>query len=71
MNAGVKERFGLGKTLSAVKNIRAVRKQHMVHNAYLPKMEIDPQTYAVRADGQLLTCEPAKVLPMAQRYFLF
>ena len=48
-----------------------VRKQHLVHNDYLPKMEIDPQTYAVRADGQLLTCDPATVLPMAQRYFLF
>jgi urease subunit alpha len=68
---GVKERFGLAKTLAAVKNIRGVRKQHMVHNSTLPKMEIDPQTYAVRADGQLLTCEPATVLPMAQRYFLF
>jgi urease subunit alpha len=54
-----------------VKNIRGVRKQHMVHNAYLPNMEIDAQTYAVRADGQLLTCEPATRLPMAQRYFLF
>ena len=69
--AGVKERFGLAKNLSAVKNIRGVRKQHMVHNAYLPRMEIDPQTYQVRADGQLLTCEPASSLPMAQRYFLF
>jgi len=64
-------KYGLQKQLSAVKNIRAVRKQHMVHNAALPVMEIDAQTYAVRADGQLLTCEPAKVLPMAQRYFLF
>ena len=54
-----------------MKNIRGVRKGDMVHNAYLPKMEIDPQTYEVRADGQLLTCEPATVLPMAQRYFLF
>jgi urease subunit alpha len=71
LDAGIKERFGLAKTLSAVKNIRNVRKQDLVHNAYLPKMEIDPQTYAVRADGQLLTCEAAKVLPMAQRYFLF
>ena len=69
--AGVKERFGLAKTLSAVKNIRSVRKQHMVHNNYLPSMEIDPQTYLVRADGQLLTCEPATGLPMTQRYFLF
>jgi urease subunit alpha len=54
-----------------VKDIRHVRKHHLVHNDYLPKMEIDPQTYAVRADGQLLTCEAANVLPMAQRYFLF
>ncbi len=69
--AGIKDKFGLAKGLSAVKNIRGVRKQHMVHNAYLPKMEIDAQTYAVRADGQLLTCEPATSLPMAQRYFLF
>ncbi len=69
--AGIKERFGLQKTVSAVKNVRGVRKQHMVHNHYLPKMEIDAQTYAVRADGQLLVCEPAKTLPMTQRYFLF
>jgi urease subunit alpha len=69
--AGVHERFGLQKTISTVKNIRGVKKQHMVHNHYLPTMEIDAQTYAVRADGQLLTCEPAKTLPMAQRYFLF
>ena len=69
--AGIKDMFGLAKNLSAAKNIRGVRKQHMVHNAYLPKMEIDAQTYAVRADGQLLTCEPATSLPMAQRYFLF
>jgi urease subunit alpha len=71
MDAGIKEHFGLAKTLSAVKNIRGVRKQHMVHNSYLPTMEIDAQTYSVRADGQLLTCEPAVSLPMAQRYFLF
>jgi urease subunit alpha len=69
--AGIKERFGLAKNLCAVKNVRQVRKQHLIHNGYLPKMEIDPQTYAVRADGQLLTCEPAKSLPMTQRYFLF
>ena len=69
--AGIQERFGLAKTLSAVKNIRGVRKQHMIHNGYLPKMEIDAQTYLVRADGQLLTCEPATSLPMTQRYFLF
>ncbi|HZN47799.1 MAG TPA: urease subunit alpha [Ramlibacter sp.] len=71
LDAGVKEKFGLAKNVSAVRDIRRVRKQHLVHNDYVPKMEIDAQTYAVRADGQLLTCEPAQVLPMAQRYFLF
>ncbi|HVZ45110.1 MAG TPA: urease subunit alpha [Ramlibacter sp.] len=69
--AGVAERYGLAKTVAAVRGIRGVRKHHLVHNGYAPRMEIDAQTYAVRADGHLLTCEPAKVLPMAQRYFLF
>jgi urease subunit alpha len=69
--AGVKERLRLAKPVAAVKDIRRVRKSHLVHNDYVPAMEIDAQTYAVRADGQLLTCEPATVLPMAQRYFLF
>lgn len=69
--AGVGERYGLKKQLSAVKNVRGVRKKDLIHNGYAPKMEIDAQTYAVRADGNLLTCEPAKLLPMAQRYFLF
>ncbi len=64
-------KFGLHKTLSAVKNIRTIGKKDMIHNHYLPVMEIDAQSYAVRADGQLLTCEPAASLPMAQRYFLF
>ncbi|NUN60604.1 MAG: urease subunit alpha [Burkholderiaceae bacterium] len=71
LNAGIGERFGLAKRLSAVHNIRGIRKRDMVHNSYTPQMEIDAQTYTVRADGQLLTCEPATVLPMAQRYFLF
>jgi urease subunit alpha len=68
---GVHERVGMKKNVGVVKNIRQVRKQHLIHNGALPVMEIDPQTYAVRADGVLLTCEPAKSLPMAQRYFLF
>ena len=68
---GAAAALGLRKTLSAVKGCRTVRKSDMVHNGYLPVMEIDAQTYAVRADGQLLTCEPAVSLPMAQRYFLF
>lgn len=69
--AGAAERYGLRKMVSAVKGCRSVKKADMVHNAYAPRMQIDPQTYHVRADGQLLTCEPATVLPMAQRYFLF
>jgi urease subunit alpha len=68
---GAAESHGLHKHLSAVKGCRTVKKQHMLHNAYTPLMQIDAQTYEVRADGQLLTCEPATVLPMAQRYFLF
>ena len=68
---GIGERYGLHKTLSAVKNIRGIGKRHMLHNDYAPHMDVDAQTSAVRADGQLLTCEPASVLPMAQRYFLF
>src|SRR6516225_2702669 len=69
--AGVPARAGLRKAIATVKGCRTVTKRDMVHNAWLPKMEIDAQTYEVRADGQLLTCEPATALPMAQRYFLF
>ena len=68
---GAAESYGVHKHLSAVKACRSVRKADMVHNDYAPSMQIDAQTYEVRADGQLLTCEPASVLPMAQRYFLF
>ncbi len=63
--------YGLTKRLAQVKGCRSVKKADMVHNHYTPHMDIDAQTYAVRADGQLLTCEPAHELPMAQRYFLF
>jgi len=70
-DAGVKQRYGLAKTLGVARNIRGVRKKDLIHNGLTPKMEIDHQTYAVRADGVLLSCEPATVLPMAQRYFLF
>ncbi|MFN3887275.1 MAG: urease subunit alpha [Aquabacterium sp.] len=69
--AGLPEQYGLKKTIVGVKGCRTVKKADMVHNHYLPKMEIDAQTYQVRADGQLLVCEPATELPMAQRYFLF
>jgi urease subunit alpha len=61
----------LVKPLMAVKNTRRLRKQDMVHNGATPVIDVDPETYAVRADGELLVCEPAAVLPMAQRYFLF
>jgi urease subunit alpha len=71
LKAGVRERFGLQKQTIAVQHCRSVTKAQMVHNSYLPKMEVDPQRYTVRADGELLTCEPATELPMAQRYFLF
>ncbi len=71
LGAGLHEQLGLQKAVSAVKGCRGVTKHDMVHNAYLPRMEVDAQTYQVRADGVLLTCEPAAVLPMAQRYFLF
>ncbi len=69
--SGVAESYGLHKRLAAVKACRTVKKTDMLLNDYLPVMQIDAQTYEVRADGQLLTCEPAVVLPMAQRYFLF
>jgi urease subunit alpha len=63
--------LGLKKPLEPVRATRKVRKQDMVHNNALPKIDVDPETYVVRADGELLVCEPAQVLPMAQRYFLF
>jgi urease subunit alpha len=65
------EKLKLEKPLVAVKNIREVGKKDMVHNSWRPKISVDSETYEVRADGELLTCEPAKSLPMAQRYFLF
>ena len=71
LEAEVPARLGLGKRVSAVRGCRGLTKAAMVHNSYLPRMEVDAETYEVRADGQLLTCEPASVLPMAQRYFLF
>jgi len=63
--------LGLKKPLLAVRGTRGVRKSDMVHNGYQPVIDVDPETYQVRADGVLLSCEPASVLPMAQRYFLF
>lgn len=69
--AGVAERLGLRRRAVAVRGCRGLTKRNMIHNDALPKMEVDPETYEVRADGAVLTCEPARILPMAQRYFLF
>jgi urease subunit alpha len=72
LDRGLGERLGLQKTLLAVENTRGgLSKASMIHNSATPVIEVDPETYEVRADGELLTCEPAEVLPMAQRYFLF
>jgi urease subunit alpha len=69
--AGIAERYGLQKRLVPVRGIRSLGKADMIHNNYQPKITVDPETYQVVADGELLTCEPAKIVPMAQRYFLF
>ena len=71
LDADVAGRYGLSKRLVAVKNTRNVSKAQMIHNAWQPTITVDPETYQVVANGELLTCEPAKILPMAQRYFLF
>jgi urease subunit alpha len=68
---GIPARLGLRKQAVAVSRCRNLSKRDMILNDALPKMEVDSETYEVRADGELLTCEPVKVLPMAQRYFLF
>jgi urease subunit alpha len=69
--SGIGERYGLKRQLVPVHSIRHLKKQDLIHNAWQPKITVDPETYQVTADGEVLTCEPAKVLPMAQRYFLF
>jgi len=71
IDAGIADQLSLKSLTSAVKGCRSVKKKDMIHNSYQPKVEVDSQTYEVRADGVLLTCEPAEVLPLAQRYFLF
>ncbi len=68
---GIARELGLAKTVIPVRGTRRLRKRDMVHNGATPHMEVDPETYEVRADGRLLVCEPARVLPLAQRYFLF
>lgn len=71
MNASIDKQLELQKLIGVVKNCRSVKKQDLIHNNHTPNIEVDSQTYEVRADGKLLTCEPAKILPMAQKYFLF
>ncbi|MEJ5019083.1 urease subunit alpha [Ochrobactrum vermis] len=71
LDDGIGEKLKLNKQLVAVKGIRTIRKKDMIHNGLTPKLEVDPQNYQVRVDGEVITCEPADVLPMAQRYFLF
>jgi urease subunit alpha len=70
-DAGIARQLGLAKTVIPVRATRGLRKRDMIHNGATPHMEVDPETYEVRADGQLLVCAPAAVLPLAQRYFLF
>jgi len=67
----IADQLKLNKRVTAVNNTRTITKKDLIHNSYQPKMEVDSQTYEVRADGELLVCEPADVLPLAQRYFLF
>ncbi len=68
---GVHRTLGLGKQAAFVSDCRTIGKKDMVHNDYVPRIEVDPETYTVKADGEVLTCEPASELPMTQRYFLF
>ena len=69
--AGLPAELGLQRMVLPARNIRSVGKAAMVHNNATPNVEVDPETYEVRADGRLLTCEPARILPMAQRYFMY
>ncbi|GAB3447345.1 urease subunit alpha [Insolitispirillum peregrinum] len=71
LDAGLKERLGLGRRLLGIQGVRTIGKADMIHNNACPHLEVDSETYEVRADGELLTCEPAAELPLAQRYFLF
>jgi urease subunit alpha len=71
VRANLGKKLGIQKELVAVSHTRDIAKKNMIHNGATPKIDVDPETYEVRADGELLTCAPAEVLPMAQRYFLF
>ena len=71
LSSGLPQRMGLRKRIAAVRNCRRIGKKDMIHNSATPQIDVDPETYEVRVDGELITCEPARVLPLAQRYFLF
>jgi urease subunit alpha len=71
LQAGEPQRLGLKRRIGIARDVRQLRKVDMIHNFWQPRIEVDPQTYQVRADGELLVCEPASQLPMTQRYFLF
>ena len=71
LTAGLHEELRLKKTAVAVKNCRNIGKKDLIHNTGTPDIAVDPETYEVRIDGLLVTCEPAAILPLAQRYFLF
>ncbi|MBI1841080.1 MAG: hypothetical protein HYR88_09545 [Verrucomicrobia bacterium] len=70
-SSGVGESYGLTKRMEPVSNCRDLRKKDLKWNTLTPRIEIDPETYVVRANGVVLTCEPARVLPLAQKFFLF
>ena len=68
---GIGQRLGLAKAMVPVEHCRTIGKKDLIHNQALPLVDVNPETYEVRADGRILTCEPAAMLPLAQRYFLF
>ena len=68
---GLPEKLGLKRMIGTVKNCRNISKADMKHNSETPEIDVNPETYEVKIDGELATCEPVSVLPMAQRYFLF
>ena len=72
LDKGLQSKLAISRPLVAVRNTRSgISKKSLIHNDATPKIEVDPETYTVRADGEVLACEPATSLPMAQRYFLF
>jgi urease subunit alpha len=71
ITGGVRKKLGLKKIVAPVRNCRNIGKKDMIHNAATPRIEVDAETYEVRVDGELITCGPASVLPLSQRYFLF